>query len=175
MKKTEMMENLCCKKKEDTNRVLNRSILKEKDILIVIAGATIGKVAILEKEFLPANTNQAVCFIRLKRQEQSKFVWYYLQSDLIRTLVSLNSVQSAQPNLSMGLVKELLFPCPLLPEQQLIATFLDRETAKLDTLITKVESAILKLKEYRTALISAAVTGKIDVSTALNAAIQGAA
>ena len=52
--------------------------------------------------------------------------------------------------------------------QQAIAEFLDRETGKIDTLITKVESAIEKLKEYRTAIISGAVTGKIDVSTNLS-------
>ena len=48
-------------------------------------------------------------------------------------------------------------------EQQDIADFLDRETAKIDALIAKVQEAIARLKEYRTALISAAVTGKIDV------------
>jgi type I restriction enzyme, S subunit len=60
-------------------------------------------------------------------------------------------------------VKEFRFCWPQLSEQQSIASFLDRETAKLDSLITKVKSAIEKLKEYRTALISAAVTGKICV------------
>jgi len=48
-------------------------------------------------------------------------------------------------------------------EQQAIADFLDRETAKIDALIEKIEKAIKLLKEYRTALISAAVTSKIDV------------
>ena len=48
-------------------------------------------------------------------------------------------------------------------EQTAIATYLDRETAKIDKLVEKVESAIARLQEYRTALITAAVTGKIDV------------
>ena len=48
-------------------------------------------------------------------------------------------------------------------EQRAIADFLDRETARIDTLIAKVETAIRHLREFRTALISAAVTGKIDV------------
>ena len=48
-------------------------------------------------------------------------------------------------------------------EQQAIADLLDRETSKIDTLVAKVTEAIEKLKEYRTALISAAVTGKIDI------------
>lgn len=54
---------------------------------------------------------------------------------------------------------------PVVPphEQRAIAAFLDRETGKLDALIAKVREAIEHLKELRTALISAAVTGKIDV------------
>jgi restriction endonuclease S subunit len=47
--------------------------------------------------------------------------------------------------------------------QRAIADFLDRETAKIDSLVAKVEQAIERLQEYRTALITAAVTGKIDV------------
>ena len=48
-------------------------------------------------------------------------------------------------------------------EQRSIAAFLDHETAKIDALIAKIRQAIHHLKEFRTALISAAVTGKIDV------------
>ncbi|MDA8138266.1 MAG: restriction endonuclease subunit S [Desulfobacteraceae bacterium] len=60
-------------------------------------------------------------------------------------------------------IKSLRIPFPLIAEQTAIATYLDRETKKLDTLITKIETAITRLQEYRTALITAAVTGKIDV------------
>ena len=48
-------------------------------------------------------------------------------------------------------------------EQQAIADFLDGETTKIDALVTKIREAIDRLKELRTALIAAAVTGKIDV------------
>lgn len=71
--------------------------------------------------------------------------------------------QSAQPLITGEQVKAL--PVPRLPlgEQKRIATFLDKETTKIDTLIEKCGTAIELLKERRTALISAAVTGKIDV------------
>jgi type I restriction enzyme S subunit len=52
---------------------------------------------------------------------------------------------------------------PPFPEQVAIAEFLETETTKIDRLVEKVEAAIEKLQEYRTALITAAVTGKIDV------------
>ncbi len=59
----------------------------------------------------------------------------------------------------------ILVPLPVVPmdEQVAIASYLDRETAAVSALIAKVQDAIDKLREYRTALISAAVTGKIDV------------
>ena len=60
-------------------------------------------------------------------------------------------------------IANLKIPLPSLPEQAAIAAYLDLETAKLDTLVVKVEEAVERLQEYRTALITAAVTGKIDV------------
>jgi type I restriction enzyme S subunit len=61
------------------------------------------------------------------------------------------------------LVRDIRVPVPPVPEQRAIADFLDYETAKIDSLISKIEQAIDRLQEYRTALITAAVTGKIDV------------
>jgi restriction endonuclease S subunit len=52
---------------------------------------------------------------------------------------------------------------PPLAEQRSIAEFLDRKTGQIDKLIQKTRAAIQTLEEYRTALITAAVTGKIDV------------
>ena len=59
-----------------------------------------------------------------------------------------------------------MIPLPPKLEQQVIADHLDRETARIDALLTKVREAIDRLKELRTVLISAAVTGKIDVRDA---------
>lgn len=70
---------------------------------------------------------------------------------------------SAQPGIYLGALGNFCITLPSLEEQQAIAQFLDQQTNKIDTLITKTKTSIEKLKEYRTALISAAVTGKIDV------------
>lgn len=56
-----------------------------------------------------------------------------------------------------------LLPIPSAEEQQAIGAYLDCESARIDQLIAKVESAIARLTEYRQALITSAVTGKIDV------------
>lgn len=65
--------------------------------------------------------------------------------------------------LGQGHVRSWALPFPPLPEQAAIAAYLDAETTKLDALVAKVEAAVERLQEYRTALITAAVTGKIDV------------
>jgi type I restriction enzyme S subunit len=75
----------------------------------------------------------------------------------------LQSVGSTMDNLNTSILARLPIPVPPLPEQRAIAAYLDWETAKLDALAAKVRAAINRLDEYRTALISAAVTGKIDV------------
>jgi len=84
-----------------------------------------------------------------------------------RTLLTLWRQQGATvESLNVDVVKVTPFPLPPLTEQTAIVDFLDRETAKIDTLVAKVETTIERLREYRTALITAAVTGKIDVRRA---------
>ncbi|MBI4286815.1 MAG: restriction endonuclease subunit S [Chloroflexi bacterium] len=58
---------------------------------------------------------------------------------------------------------EVRIPCPPLPEQREIVNFIQRETGNYNLLKNKIERSVETLREYRTALISAAVTGKIDV------------
>ncbi len=70
---------------------------------------------------------------------------------------------AAQPKLTGDRLGVVQVPLPPGEEQVAIAEHLNRETAKIDALIAKVGEAIERLNEYRTALISAAVTGKIDV------------
>ena len=63
-------------------------------------------------------------------------------------------------------LKRMLIPLPPVHEQRAIAEFLDRKTAEVDALCACVETAIERLQEYRMALVTAAVTGKIDVRDA---------
>jgi type I restriction enzyme, S subunit len=116
---------------EKTNEIIGRSQLEESDILFVIAGATIGKVAILPAKFCPANTNQAISFIRLQDKNNVKFVWYWLQSDSISKVLWLDAVQSAQPNLSMENLGNFHVPFPLAIEQSAIVTHIETECSQL--------------------------------------------
>ncbi len=70
---------------------------------------------------------------------------------------------NAQPLITATKIKDLGIPLPPLVEQQAIAEFLDKKTKKIDALISELEKQLEELAEYRKAVISEAVTGKVDV------------
>ncbi len=92
------------------------------------------------------------------------FIGYALKSRKLDELADVSTV----PQINNKHIDPERFPVPPLEEQRKIVAFLDRETAKLDTLTAEAQRAIILLQERRTALISAAVTGKIDVREALH-------
>ena len=73
------------------------------------------------------------------------------------------SMSAAQPGLSVDVIKNLLAPIPSYEEQLEISDFLNKEYSRIDSLIEKSKVSIVLLREHRASLISAAVTGKIDV------------
>lgn len=153
---------------EETHSLLGRSNLAAGDVLVVIAGATTGKSAVLREEFLPCNTNQAIAFVRPIDRSFSNSIQSWLSTVNVQERIKLTSVQSAQPNLSMEDLGNLYIPlAPCKEERAAIAAFLTAETTKLDTLRSEVERTIGLLQERRSALIAAAVTGQIDVRSAV--------
>jgi len=149
----------------ETNNSLERSKLNSGDILFVIAGASIGKVAITTADFLPANTNQAVAFIRLSSSYQyaTKYIWYFLQSDVVKQLIALSAVQSAQPNLSLEDLGAMRLPLPDQMGCLKITDYLDAKCAEIDGLIVKKEQLVKELESYKKSLIYEVVTGKREV------------
>ena len=93
-----------------------------------------------------------------------QFNFYITRSDSFRKIGEAMMFGAAgQQRVPEDFIKNYIFGYPSLYEQYAIVDFLDRKTAKFDALISKIHKAIEKLQEYRTALISAAVTGKIDL------------
>ncbi|OGU35953.1 MAG: hypothetical protein A2315_15240 [Ignavibacteria bacterium RIFOXYB2_FULL_35_12] len=84
--------------------------------------------------------------------------------ELLRSM-NLNqySISAAQPGLSVERIQNLSIPYPQIDEQELIGKHIETETKRIDNTISKIEREIELLQEYRTALISEVVTGKIDV------------
>ena len=96
------------------------------------------------------------------------FLSYWLLSRTGRHRIEVEARGSSRSmvKVSQEIVRALPVATPSLEEQRAIAAFLNLEMAKIDALIARVQEARNHLKELRTALISAAVTGKIDVREA---------
>jgi type I restriction enzyme S subunit len=74
-----------------------------------------------------------------------------------------NAVLNTQLNLNVERIGSISIAYPSIQEQLKIVIYIESETARIDEAIENVRSQIEKLEEYRTVLISDAVTGKIDV------------
>lgn len=136
-------------------------VIKKNDILMAMTGATIGKAGKYSNT-VEGLLNQRVCKFISESISQSN-LWYILKSAGYIEHVNLTGFGGAQPNISDSELLTYSVAVPTLYEQKIIIDYLDRKTSQIDSLIKKIMIIIEKLQEYRTALISAAVTGKIDV------------
>jgi type I restriction enzyme S subunit len=138
------------------------AILSPGEIIVVRSGAYTGDSAIIPPEYSGAIAGYDMV-LTLKKGFSSFFAWQILSAEVRELQFGFCRMRAAQPHLNAEELRETIVVIPPFPEQQAIASYLDRETTKIDALIAKIREGIEKLKEYRTALISAAVTGKIDV------------
>jgi len=139
-----------------------RTQLRNGDIVLCITGAKTGNVGICSSLEEPAFINQHVCLIRPNKAVSSGFLGSYLKSGAGQTNLELVQYGLKQ-GLSLENVREAIVPIPPISEQVSITEHISRSTSELDVLMLEAEHAIDLLNERRAALISAAVTGKIDV------------
>ncbi len=116
---------------------------------------------------VPPELDRSQCFtllISTPRKDQSpRFLSYFLNSSAARTYFDLEGWGTAQTNISVPILQEIPVALPGSTEQDEIMCHLEKVTKEIDTLLECVSDGLSYLKEFRTALISAAVTGKIDV------------
>ncbi len=139
-----------------------RTLLLDGDVVVCITGAKTGNVAVCTTVSEPAYVNQHLCLIRPNAEIMPVFMGVTLKGAVGQTQFELSQYGLKQ-GLSLENVRETLIPRPPLAEQARIVSFLQLEAAKHDALRLEAERTIMLLKERRTALISEAVTGKIDV------------
>ena len=136
---------------------------KIEDIYMVKSGATTGKVAMVgtTEEF---NIWSPLAVFRCnKNKVLPKFLLAVFNSSHFYDALVLNWSYGTQQNIGMGVLSNIEIPCPPLKEQAEIIQHLDAQNTKFDKLISTQSQLIEKLKEYRSSIISHAVTGKIDV------------
>ncbi len=146
---------------ESSNGPLVKSRLDAGDLVVVRVGYP-GVAAVVPPDLAGSNV-ASMMLVRKHQRYCSQWLAYAFNSQVGRDQVEIVQYGAAQKQFNISHAVDFAFPFPPLPEQTAIAAYLDAETAKLDALVGKVEAAVERLQEYRTALITAAVTGKIDV------------
>lgn len=146
---------------DDYAEIMRRGLPMIGDVLFTTE-APLGNVALVDKEDV-AFAQRMIRFRMDKKHFSSAFTLYAMMSDHFQNQLKSLSTGSTAEGLKASKLTILKIICPPIVEQTAIAAYLDRETTKIDRLIEKVETAIARLQEYRSALITAAVTGKIDV------------
>ena len=144
--------------------VAREYLLREGDLLFARSGATAGKTFLYR-------SNWGVCayagyLIRARLDfnvVHPEFVRYFTASASYWQWLSAVFIQATIQNVSAEKYANLVITQPALVEQRAIVSFLNRETHKIDLLARKVQRSIAILKERRAALITAAVTGQIDL------------
>jgi type I restriction enzyme S subunit len=140
-----------------------RTRVKAGDILFSIT-AYLGSVAVVPDWLSAAYVSQHVALARLHRGRlKSRWVGYVALSTVGRTWFEAQSYGGTKVQLSLDDIRDLPVPLPPLAEQIAILANLEAEVAQLNQLSLEAGEAVALLRERRTALISAAVTGQIDV------------
>jgi type I restriction enzyme S subunit len=149
---------------ESVHKTMLNSEVHPGDILLNITGASIGRSCLVPKEFPIANVNQHVCIIRLNNLKNIPFVSWLFKSVAIKSQIDFSQNGAAREGLNYTQLMSMYLALPSSPnEQNEIVNFINEQVTKLNELLFQAERAIELLQERRTALISGAVTGKIDV------------
>lgn len=137
-------------------------MVEPTDVIVVQRGSTCGKIGYVAANHGPATINPSLVLLN-NFACSPRLIFLYLSSTLVQGLFECVLGSTAIPMLSQEQIGEIELCLPPPMEQEEIIAYIDNQTAQLDTLIAEAQRAIDLLQERRAALISAAVTGKIDV------------
>ena len=146
-----------------------RSRLRGGDIVYAIRGS-IGAAAIVPNALEGANLTQDAARVAPRDGIDVGWLVYALQSRPVFAQLEAGAVGATIRGINIFSLKRAVLPLPPRSEQESIRSFLDEQTRRLDHLVAHVTRAVSRLSEYRSALITAAVTGQIDVQEYAKAA-----
>ena len=141
----------------------SKSILSEGDVLIVQTGAGTGDIGLVSKHEVGFNCHALIIVEPEKKVISGAYLSMVLQSQYGYSKLYSIRTGGMHPHLNCGEVQYVKLPIPPRGEQDRIIKSIEEQTARFDLLISKQLDAISLMQERRTALISAAVTGKIDI------------
>ncbi|MBU1044086.1 MAG: restriction endonuclease subunit S [Candidatus Omnitrophica bacterium] len=133
------------------------------DVLLNITGASIGRCYYYPENLGEANVNQHVCIIRPNKFALTKYLTYCLSSELGQQQIINNQNGISREGLNFEELSTFVLPMPDYNEQKKITKFIDNKISLVAEQIKSEQKSIELLKEYRSALVSEVVTGKIDI------------
>ena len=139
-----------------------KSILTEGDVLIVQTGAGTGDIGYVSKKESGFNCH-ALIILSSKEELCGQYLANVLMSAYGKQYLESIQTGGMHPHLNCGNVKFMQIPIPPICEQLEIISLIKARSKKFNELISQAEKSVSVLKERRSALISAAVTGQIDV------------
>jgi len=141
---------------------LKRSILQEHDLLITIAG-TLGKTAVVRKENLPLNTNQAIAFIRFIDFEAINILFYCLiiSSNTIKNRLLLQTKVTSIPNLTLEIISSCLIPLPPSHEQHRIVAKINELFVFVNTIESDKTDLQTTIQLAKSKILDLAIRGKL--------------
>lgn len=133
-------------------------VFKKDVVLVVGIGATLGKIGISSVE---CSANQQINAIEFYDKVYPLFGAYYLSSlkEVMKSLASAATLAI----MNQSVTGSIPFVCPFLDEQKKIADYLEKKTKSIGSLLNQIKVQIDELKSYKSALITEAVTGKINL------------
>lgn len=143
--------------------ISSKFLIKNGDIQLAIVGATLGKVALVEKLKEKIVTQRSLSTIRVNKKISNIYLFYYLQSSLFQSFLWNNTGFSAQPGIYLGTIQNSHIPLPSEEEQKEISKYIETASQKIETAIDLKQQEIAKLKEYKSSLVNEVVTGKVKV------------
>jgi len=133
-------------------------VFPENTVLLIGIGATLGKVGISKNR---CSANQQINAIIFNHDINPVFGAYYLSS--IKEIIVSMANAATLAILNQSNTKEIPITCPPIEEQSEIVNYIESRTTKIDAIVGEIQLQLQKLKEYKTAVISEVVTGKVDV------------
>ena len=146
----------------DVNAKFLHHALRAGDVVTVRVGAP-GVTCVVPKEADGLNCG-SLMIIRRSTGFNSAWLAHVMNSPVVRQQIDLVQYGAAQEQINITDAVNFTIPTPPLDEQRALAEYLAQRTGRLDALADAVRATVDKLHEYRQALITAAVTGKIDVT-----------
>jgi type I restriction enzyme S subunit len=159
LRESEITKTTKCITQRALDQFSTLRVYPKGSLVIAMYGATIGRLGILG---VSATTNQACCVLSGAKSMTVRFAYYWLLVCKL-PIIEIFAAGGGQPNVNQEIISSLRVPSPSIDEQDKIVEYLDREVARLDLLTEKTQLSIDLLKKRRSALITAAVTGQIDL------------